>query len=105
MATLTVVDPFILSQPVSRNANLGDTITFSIMAGGTAPLGYQWRKNGADLPGQASQTLAFAAFTAAAAGDYTCVVSNALGAAKSAVALLLVIAGSVAWPVTVPRML
>jgi hypothetical protein len=52
-AVLTVTEvptsPFIISQPQSRINYPGTTATFSVTAGGTGPLSFQWRKNGANL--------------------------------------------------------
>src|SRR5258707_742281 len=54
-ATLTVnpapVSPTITTQPGSQTVTVGQTATFTVVAGGTAPLTYQWRKNGADIAG------------------------------------------------------
>ena len=41
--------PVILSQPQSVTNFAGATAAFSVTAGGTAPLAYQWRKNGNNL--------------------------------------------------------
>src|SRR5262249_10004871 len=40
----------ILSQPASRLALPGSTVTFAVVASGTGPLRYQWKKNGINLP-------------------------------------------------------
>jgi hypothetical protein len=45
-ATLIVrVAPSIHQQPASITAMIGDTVTFSVGAAGTPPLGYRWRRN------------------------------------------------------------
>src|SRR5439155_22774203 len=41
--------PVILTQPASRTAIAASTVTFSVVATGSDPPGYQWRKNGAIL--------------------------------------------------------
>src|SRR5207248_2515823 len=52
-ATLTVnaaaVGPTITTQPVSQTVTAGQTATFTVVAAGTAPLSYQWQKNGANI--------------------------------------------------------
>src|SRR2546421_67631 len=49
-AALTVnaapVAPTITTQPASQTVNTGQTATFTVTATGTAPLSYQWQKNG-----------------------------------------------------------
>src|SRR5207249_59178 len=41
--------PFILSQPASQAVLVGSNATFTVTAGGTAPLKYQWSFNGSAL--------------------------------------------------------
>ena len=46
-AALTVMDPpLIASQPEGLTNNAGTSATFTVVAGGTAPLRYQWFQNG-----------------------------------------------------------
>src|SRR5204863_9957261 len=49
-AALTVssvlVAPTITRQPASQTVSVGQTATFTVTAAGTAPLRYQWQKNG-----------------------------------------------------------
>ncbi|MCW5553464.1 MAG: immunoglobulin domain-containing protein [Verrucomicrobiae bacterium] len=90
-ATLTVVDPRITVSPTSTNASLGGTASFSVSAYGTAPLSYQWRKNGANLVGETSPSLLFSGVQAADAGSYfDAVVTNTFGSATSPAAVLTV---------------
>ncbi len=93
-ATLTVtavaVAPRITTQPVSHTVVAGANVTFSVVATGTTPLRYQWRKNGAAISGATGATLALTGVTTAAAGSYTVVVSNAVGAVTSTAATLTV---------------
>jgi DNA/RNA endonuclease G (NUC1) len=87
------VPPSILTAPVAQTVTVGDTVTFTVAATGDAPLAYQWRKAGVALTGNASATtatLTLPAVTTAAAGDYDCVVTNAVGSATSAAATLTV---------------
>ena len=41
----------ITTQPASQTVTAGQTATFSVTATGTAPLSYQWKKNGAAISG------------------------------------------------------
>ncbi len=90
VATLTVVDPFIASQPASLNVDAGDPVEFSVAALGSAPLEYQWRKNGADIVGETSGSLIRTHVQGADAGSYDVVVGNPFGTLTSSVALLTV---------------
>ena len=52
-ATLTVlVPPVITTPPQGATVAVGSTVTLSVAVTGTPPLSYQWKKNGADLPGK-----------------------------------------------------
>jgi hypothetical protein len=92
-ATLTVnaaaVPPSIVTQPVAQSVNAGQTATFSVTANGTAPLAYQWRKNGVDVAGATAASHTTPATTLDDNGAlYSVVVSNSVGTATSnAVAL------------------
>lgn len=46
----------ITSQPADQIMDSGATVTFTAAATGTAPLGYQWRFNDADLAGQTNRS-------------------------------------------------
>ena len=85
-ATLTVVPvaPIITTQPANRTINAGQTATFSVVATGTAPLSYQWKKNGSDISAATSSIYTTDA-TAMAYSEtaYSVVVSNDLGTATS----------------------
>ncbi|MFO1450345.1 MAG: immunoglobulin domain-containing protein [Opitutaceae bacterium] len=83
-----IQSPAIVTQPVSQAVNAGAAATFSVTATGTAPLAYQWRRNGVDLPGATAATLALTNVQAATTGAYTVVVSNAVGSVTSATANL-----------------
>jgi hypothetical protein len=93
-ATLTVnpaiVAPSITTQPASQTVTAGANVTFSVVASGTAPLSYQWRKDGANIAGATSASLTLNAVPTSAAGSYTVVVSNSGGSVTSATATLTV---------------
>lgn len=82
--------PVIRRPPQSLTALAGYAAQFSVAANGAQPLLYQWRFNGADLPGATNQTLLFTPVATNNAGDYTVVVGNTLGATTSQVARLTV---------------
>jgi hypothetical protein len=90
-AVLTVlVPPSITTQPIGQTVTSGDDATFSVVAAGTAPLSYQWRRNGINVAGGTSSTLNLSAVTTGQAGTYTVVMGNAAGSITSAVATLTV---------------
>ncbi len=84
--------PTIDSQPASRTAVAGESVTLSVAASGPGALTYQWSKDGVALAGRTAATLTLAAVTAADAGAYLCTVSNPGGSVTSAVATLTVTA-------------
>lgn len=91
-ATLTVVTPpTVTTQPASQTVNAGQTATFTVAAGGTAPFNYQWRKNGSDIAGANASNLSLPNVQDGDAGTYTVVVSNAAGSATGGGAVLTVI--------------
>jgi hypothetical protein len=91
-ATLTViVPPAIATPPANQTANQGAGASFTVIASGTAPLTYQWRKGVSDLPGKTSATLNLSNIQSSDEGSYSCVVSNAAGSVESAAATLTVI--------------
>jgi hypothetical protein len=52
----------ITQQPQDRTVTVGQTATFTVAAtGGTGTLRYQWRRNGADVPGATSPSFSFPA--------------------------------------------
>lgn len=92
VATLTVlVPPTITTQPQSLTVVMGENAAFSVGASGTAPLGYQWRRNGATLSGATNGILTLSNVRNPDAGNYTVVVSNPAGSVTSAVASLTVL--------------
>ena len=92
------VQPFITSQPSNQAAMFGTGIQFSVLAGGTQPLSYQWQFNGTNLTdnaritGSQSNLLAVGSVGLGDAGPYQVVVTNQYGSATSAVATLAVVA-------------
>jgi hypothetical protein len=77
------VAPSILAHPVSLSVTEGGSATFSMVAAGTAPLGYQWRKDDVNLDGETAPTLALSGLSLSQAGDYAVVVSNSAGTVTS----------------------
>jgi hypothetical protein len=96
--TASVVAPAITTQPASSTVTAGQSANFSIATTGTAPLTYQWQKNGAAISGAASATYSTPVTSTADNGErFTAVVSNSAGTVTSSAATLTVKA-----PVVVP---
>jgi len=83
--------PTITVQPQSQTNVVGTDATFTVVATGIEPLAYQWRLGTADLAGKTNDTLSLTNVQTANAGSYAVVVTNADGAATSAVATLTVL--------------
>ncbi len=94
-AVLTVggAAPSITAQPADQNVHTGQTATFSVGAAGSAPLSYQWRKNGGAIAGATGTSYTTPATTSADSGSaYSVVVSNGAGSITSRNAQLTVTA-------------
>ena len=81
----------ITTQPTNLTVTAGRTAAFTVVASGTAPLRYQWRRNGTNLTGKTAATLSIANVQPVNAGDYTVRVSNSGDSITSVVATLTVI--------------
>ena len=89
--------PYVIAGPEAQLALVGSTVTFSVEAGGDGPLSFQWQEygtnlaDGGNISGSATSTLKLASVTAASAGTYSVIVSNALYGTSSTGAVLTVI--------------
>ncbi len=83
--------PQITSAPQSTNAFLGGRAAFTVAAQGSSPLEYQWRFNGADIPGAVAPTLIISQVQTNAAGTYSVTVSNSLSTASADAVLKVII--------------
>jgi RHS repeat-associated protein len=87
---LSAMPPTITTQPQTQTVTAGGSVTFTVVAGGTAPLSYQWQKNGTAIAGATSATLPLSNVQASDAGSYTVVVSNSASSVASGAAMLTV---------------
>jgi len=95
------VAPAITAQPASTTVQSGQTATFTVGASGTAPLAYQWRRNGAAIAGATAATYTTPATVDADNGArFSVTVSNVAGSAASAEATLTVTPAPVAPTIT-----
>jgi len=91
-AILTVlVAPQIAKQPQPQQVVLGGTASFDVLASGSEPLGYQWKRDNSVLAGETSQVLTITNVQAYQSGSYSVVVSNAAGFLLSVSAHLTVL--------------
>lgn len=74
---------FISTPPQSRTVAAGYDVTLNTTASGSAPLAYQWFKDGAAQPDKTNAMLALMSVDGTTAGNYTVVVSNALAVVTS----------------------
>jgi len=94
--TITGTPPIIRAQPASQTNDFGTIATFNVLAIGTAPLSYQWRKDntnlvdGGRLAGAQTAGLMISNVYGGDCGGYTVVVSNSYGSITSEVAVLTV---------------
>ena len=84
------VAPLIITHPASQTVVAGSSATFTVTAGGTPPLSYQWRFGGTNIAGATGPSLSLSNVQSAQAGNYSVRVTNAFGAINSSNALLTV---------------
>ncbi len=93
-AVLTVntnpVAPVFATQPASQVVLSGGIASFTALAAGTAPITYQWSKDGTPLSGATSSTLTLTNVQTTNDGSYTVAAANSVGNATSSVAVLAV---------------
>ena len=97
--TATSAAPVITMQPSDATVMAGTTATFTVaIAGGMAPVSYQWKQNGAAIAGATSATYTTGATVTTDSGTkYSVDVVNPVVTLASNAALLTVVAGSGAW--------
>ena len=86
IASLPVIKPS--SSLNSQSVFAGASATFSATVTGDAPFNYQWRQDGAELPGQTNRILRIGSTQPPNEGGYDVRVSNASGSVTSYVARL-----------------
>ncbi len=92
------IAPAIIRQPQSQTNNTGGTVLLNVRAAGSPSLGFQWRRNGANLTdgsgigGATTTNLTLSNLQAISAGNYDVVVTNGVGGMTSAVAVVTVLA-------------
>ena len=80
--------PVITAQPLSQSQVPGLDATFTVSAGGTPPLGYQWQFNGSNIPGASATSYTVTSVQTTNLGAYRVVVSNSVDSLASSNAVL-----------------
>ena len=89
--TPAVIAPTVVSPPVSITVQQGQVATFSVTAAGTAPLSYQWQRDGSTIANATSASYTTLATVASDDGaQFSVVITNAAGSVVSASAKLTV---------------
>ena len=88
--SVATVRPTITTHPKSQVVSVGADVMLSVVANGTPPLSYQWRKNGVELAGATSSTFTLNNVSPSQTGGYNVRVSNPQGFVNSDVANLTV---------------
>ena len=89
--TATAVAPSITTQPANRSVTVGQAASFTVTATGTAPLTYQWKKNGANVSGATSSSYTTpAAVSSDNNASFTVTVTNSVSSLASNSAVLTV---------------
>ncbi|MDB6125846.1 MAG: Immunoglobulin I-set domain protein [Pedosphaera sp.] len=90
---IAAIPPAITTQPTDKTNSVfqGDSAFFSVVASGTSPLAYQWRKNGANILSATTNLLSFASVQPSDSANYTVVITNSAGSVTSSIVRLTVI--------------
>ena len=83
--------PWVAAQPEPTSAYVGTSASFSALAAGAGQLSFQWQHAGVPVAGATANTLWLTNVQVADGGDYSLVISNALGTGVSASATLTVL--------------
>jgi endonuclease/exonuclease/phosphatase family metal-dependent hydrolase len=89
--------PSITTEPQDQTVTAGDTVSFSVVADGTAPLSYQWSSNNVIVPDATNATFTLSNVTTNLNGStYFVIVTNIVGSTNSQTATLTVTTSSAA---------
>ena len=80
--------PTITEQPAGQTLLVSSNFTLTVTATGTAPLAYQWRKNGEDMASATGNSYSVTGAQTNDTGAYTVVVTNVAGSKTSEVAFV-----------------
>ncbi|MSU28557.1 MAG: hypothetical protein EXS27_11680, partial [Pedosphaera sp.] len=90
-ALFVISPPMVVTHPTNQSVTLGSNVTFTVVASGGTPLTYQWRVNGAPIPGANNQSLTITGAQLSSAGIYDVLVSDGTFSVFSSSAVLTVL--------------
>jgi len=94
LLTVNPASPSITQEPAGLTVSEGLPATFTVVAAGSAPLHYQWKRAGTDIPNATAASYSLSAVTIADDGaTFSVAVSNAAGTVTSNAAMLSVVPG------------
>jgi Concanavalin A-like lectin/glucanases superfamily/Divergent InlB B-repeat domain/Immunoglobulin I-set domain len=100
-----LVAPKITGQPLQQVATPGDVATFSVVLADARAVAFQWKFDGADIPGATGDSLPLTNVNTANEGQYSVVVTNSMGSVTSTPAPLTVRSNPTVDTSTPPRLL
>ena len=83
-----VYPPEIVTQPLSRNTNVGASVSFTVTVSNPTASYYQWRKEGLNITGATDMSYFLSNVQFADAGNYSVFISNGAGGTTSSNAVL-----------------
>jgi parallel beta-helix repeat protein len=87
---VTNLAPYFVVNPAGVSVSAGASRTLTGLANGSQPIGYQWQRNGTNMPGATFTNLALTNLAFSDGGPYTLIASNIAGVSTSAIAQLTV---------------
>lgn len=94
--------PAIVTPPSGAALAPGGSHTLTVVGSGTPAPTFQWRRNGADLPGATDASYTISNADGSAAGNYTVVLANVVGSVTSAPAPVTVLSPTLAITAATP---
>ncbi len=92
------IPPEVVSAPASLASFAGSNAVFTVLGRGSAPLRYQWRHNGVEMPGRTNATLTLSNVQLADDGVYDVILSNPVGIASASTRLDILVRPAVTVP-------
>jgi len=88
--TVTPLAPYFTTQPVGAAVSGGSSRTFTGVANGSQPIGYQWQHSSTNIPGATGTSLTLTNISVNDGGPYVLIASNSAGITPSSTAQLTV---------------